>query len=117
MKYRNLEIGEVIQEGDEVLQDDEWQNVSLSIGDEVFIRYVFRRPLAPEQVANLFREKLADLMEEFNAELCISVPSFRSTTRSLRVMINDREYPLFNSFLEQWFDWKSITSPETGATE
>lgn len=121
MKFRKLELGEVLKKGDEVAWNGGWDAiVDPAIGSEVWIRDTFRRPTpTPEQSANLFRERLAGLMEEFGvSEISIEdIPDIRPYAipgQTIVAIIHDSglEIDLGNYICRE-----SLTRPETGDKE
>lgn len=113
MQYRNLKAGEVIQERDERIIWSEWRKCpDLMSGMEV-PDVGYRRPLSPEQTANLFREKLADLMEEFGID-CIG-----ESGNELYVNMGIDSYIVSESDEAHYHSTirDTITSPTPGATE
>ena len=112
MNYRELQVGEVIQVGDEVYTlSCKWKRVR-STGVNVTLGGMFRRPITPEQTANLFRERLAGLMEEFGVgEISCVVDEyyFDLDGFSHELGLDDPATP--ESIRE------SITRPETGDKE
>lgn len=115
MKYRKLGIGEVIQERDEFFNVGKWEVTRLAgelVPDLIVGQY--RRPLTPEETANIFRERLADLMEEFGVSV-ICEDLFGSIWAEFDIEISP--VVLARDGLTPESLRESLTSPETGATE
>lgn len=113
MNYRELKLGEIIQEGDEVSAGYKWEKVPTSIlGNEVPLWGLYRRPLTPEETDNLFRKKLAALMEECGVG-DISFDVYENITYSMGNRSDILGYALVTPKSLR----ESITSPTQDATE
>lgn len=48
-KYRALEVGEIIEKGDEFVMNGIWRSVEITIGGECDFKGGFRRPISTEE--------------------------------------------------------------------